>query len=208
MWYGLKNLCRWINMNIKSKILALFALLVVISPMTPVWAHGGVSVEIDSCRIPVQNQWVHFTAYVPGLTGDAEFCSAIPERGRTNLVFDYENKKLRNMSVEFEITKEPEGTVIYHQDAGTHKTGTVNAVIDFSQHPVGKYLAHVTLINGEERTDAHLPFTVGLTGTSASDGLKMLVMILFIIVGAYFFAPGVREKVDEFIKNAKKDTKA
>ncbi len=195
-------------MNFKNKILALFTLLVVMLPVAPVWAHGGVSVEIDSCRIPVADHWVHFTAYTPELTGDAEFCNTIPNRGRANLVFDYEGNKLRKMTVEFEITNEPEGTVIYHQDASSHKTGTVNAVVDFTKHPIGDYLAHVTLINGEERIDAHLPFTVGAVGPSASDSLLMLVMILGILVGAYFFIPAVREKVDGVIKGAKKDATA
>jgi hypothetical protein len=193
------------NMNVKNKVIALFALLAVVLPVAPVWAHGGVSVEIDSCRIPVSNQWVHFTAYTPDVTGDTEYCSQIPQNSRTNLVFDYENKKLRKMTVEFEVTKEPEGEVIYHRDAARVPTGTLNAVVDFTNQPAGKYLAHVTLINGEERTDAHLPFTVGSSGPSATDSLKMIAMILFIIVGAYFFAPGVREKVDGMIKGTKKD---
>lgn len=195
-------------MNFKNKIIALFTLLVVMLPVAPVWSHGGVSVEIDSCRIPVGNQWVHFTAYTPNVSGDTEFCNSIPQHARTNLVFDYESKKLRKMTVEFEITKEPEGKVIYHRDAAKVPTGTLNAVVDFTSQPTGKYLAHVTLINGEERTDAHLPFTVGESGTSASDTLKMAVMILGILIGAYFFAPGVRESVDGMIKGTKKDTEA
>lgn len=195
-------------MNIKNKILVLFGLLAVMVPIVPVWAHGGVSVEIDSCRIPVSDQWVHFTAYTPTLTGDAEYCNTIPQRGRTNLVFDYENKKLRNMTVEFEITKEPEGTVIYHQDAAKQKSGTINAVVDFSQHPPGKYLSHVTLINGEERTDAHLPFTVGESGTSGSDTLLIAVMLLGIMIGAYFFVPDFRTMVDGIIKGKKTDSDA
>ncbi len=195
-------------MNCKNKILALLTLLAITLPVTPVWAHGGVSVEIDSCRIPVGDQWVHFTAYTPDKTGDAEFCNTIPDQARANLVFDYEGRKLRKMTVEFEITKEPEGTVIYHQDAASHPTGTVNAVVDFTKHPTGSYLAHVTLINGEERTDAHLPFTVGAVGPSASDSLMMVVMMLGVLVGAYFFVPAVREKVDGVIKGNKPDATA
>lgn len=195
-------------MKIINKLFALLVLFAMLTPVSPVWAHGGVSVEIDSCRIPVGKSWVHFTAYTPQLTGDAEYCSQIPQQGRTNLVFDYEDKRLRDMTVEFEITKEPEGKVIYHQDAAKQKTGSINAVVDFSKHPPGKYLAHVTLINGEERTDAHLPFAVGASGPSTSDSLLMIVMILGVLVGAYFFVPAVREKVDSLIKGDKKDATA
>lgn len=195
-------------MKMTNKLFALLVLFTMLMPVTPVWSHGGVSVEIDSCRIPVGNSWVHFTAYTPGITGDAEYCGTIPKQARTNFVFDYEDSRLRNMTVEFEITKEPEGKVIYHQDAAKQKTGSINAVVDFTQHPPGKYLAHVTLINGEERTDAHLPFTVGSTGPSSSDSLLMLVMVLGILIGAYFFVPSVKEKVDSIIKGGEKDATA
>ncbi|MGH8550024.1 MAG: hypothetical protein ACRERU_15760 [Methylococcales bacterium] len=148
---------------------------VLAAPST--WAHGGVSVTIDSCRIPVAaDNWVHFTAYTPSLTEDTEYCDSIPEIGPTNLVFDYENKQLRNMSVQFEITKEPEGNQIYYQPPEVQKTGTVNAAIEFSEFGEGDYLAQVTLINEGKKIDAHLPFSVGgggapiaaLTGSSQS----------------------------------------
>ena len=128
------------------------------------WAHGGMAVQIDSCRILVGNQWVHFTAYTPELTADEEFCKALPEIGRTNLVFDYEGRTLRNLNVAFEVTKEPDGAAIYYQEPANHNTGTLNAVVDFNQFGAGDYLVHVTLISEGEKIDAHLPFTVGTRG--------------------------------------------
>jgi len=82
---------------------------------TIVQAHRGAPDEADACVTRVGFERVHFTAYTPTLSGDREYCSIIPEIGPTNLVFDYEGKSLRNVSVEFEITKEPEGQRVFYQ---------------------------------------------------------------------------------------------
>lgn len=107
-------------------------------------AHGGGSgVYADACRIAVGPHWVHFTAYQPQLAGTTEYCKAIPEIGPATLVFDYEEKALRRMTVEFEITREPEGVRVYHQPPATHSSGSTHAVVNF-QEP-GNYLGHITL---------------------------------------------------------------
>jgi hypothetical protein len=164
--------------------------------LTPVvWAHGGVSVNVDNCRIPVDNRWVHFTAYTPEFTQDTEYCKSIPNVGRTNLVFDYESRELRNMTVEFEITKEPEGTRVYHQDPEAHKRGSVNAIVDFNEFGPGKYLAHVTLANAGSKIDAHLPFAVASTGVSSS----AIWLVGFITLAGLFVVFRFRPKLNQKI---------
>ena len=161
-----------------------------------VWAHGGVAVDIDTCRIPVSGHWVHFTAYTPATTADTEYCGEIPDVGLTNIVFDYESKALRKMTVEFEITKEPEGTVIFHQDATTLKSGTFNIPVDFTQYGDGDYLAHVTLINEGTKVDAHAAFKVG-TGSSGNINTSTFLIIGGVaLVAIYLFWPGLRQKVE------------
>nr|WP_305908003.1 hypothetical protein [Methylomarinum sp. Ch1-1]MDP4520805.1 hypothetical protein [Methylomarinum sp. Ch1-1] len=81
-----------------------------------VYAHRGAVDEIDTCRIKVGFEKIHFTAYTPEFTKGQGFCQFIPNVGLTNLVFDYEGKKLRDVSIEYEITKEPEGTRIFYQE--------------------------------------------------------------------------------------------
>lgn len=74
---------------------------------------------------------MHFTAYTPTLTEDIEYCRSIPQVGPTSLAFDYETKRLRQMAIQFEITRESEGEGVYYQPPQTQKMGTVNAVVDF-----------------------------------------------------------------------------
>ena len=142
------------------------------------WGHGGASVEIDSCRIPVVgNHWVHFTAYTPTLTKDSEYCRSIPQAGPTNLVFDYETKQLRQLTIQFEITREPDGERVYYQPPQVQKTGTVNAAVDFSRFGEGDYLAHVTLVNDGKQIDAHLPFSVGGGGGFSLAGITLTLLV-------------------------------
>lgn len=179
---------------IRKGLIALFTLFCV-GVSTNLWAHGGVAIEIDTCRIPVGDQWVHFTGYTPMESADAEYCNTIPYVGHTNLVFDYESRVLTKMTVEFTITKEPEGTEVYHQDPKTIATGTVNVVLDFSKPELGEgdYLAHVTLVadpsvKDGKKIDAHLPFEVTSAGAGGLDGTMIgLIAICAVILGAYFF---------------------
>lgn len=183
----------------RSTLVALFTLFACVMT-TNVSAHGGVAVSIDTCRIPVGDQWVHFTGYTPQQTADTEYCNDIPNIGYTNLVFDYEGRVLTKMTVEFQITKEPEGTEIYYDAPKIHQTGTVLASIDFSKPELGEgdYLAHVTLVNEGEKIDAHLPFSVS-TGsfTSGIDGVVIAVIfIMVVILGAFYFTSR-RESADD-----------
>ncbi len=153
--------------------LALGLSLGALLPVSSAWAHGGASVDTDQCRIFVGPHLVHFTAYQPQLTGSTEFCDSIPDLGQTTMVFDYEGKALRNMTVEVEFTKEPEGTRIAYLPPATHASGTFNTQYNFTEP--GKYLAHVTLINEGTKIDAHVPFKVGTAKGEVSSSTKIIV---------------------------------
>ena len=88
----------------------LFALVLIALPFHPAQAHRSANNKIDNCRINVGFEKIHFSAYTPSLSGHKSYCNKIPGPAITNLVFDYEGKMLRNITIEFEITKEPEGT--------------------------------------------------------------------------------------------------
>jgi len=147
----------------------------------PSYSHRGAPDEVDVCRIKVGPEVIHFTAYTPTFTQTEGFCRFIPNVGLTNLIFDYEGKKLRDLSIEFEVTKEPEGTRIYYQEPQKIKTGTVKADIDFSKYGAGDYLAHVTIVHDGEKQDTHLPFVVGAE-EDKSHWKRYLFMALGVVV--------------------------
>lgn len=164
----------------KGLSLTLGLLLAAVLPASPAFAHGGASVDTDQCRIFVGPHLVHFTAYQPQLTGSTEFCGEIPEIGTTTMVFDYEGKALRNMTVEVEFTKEPEGTRIAYLPPATHTSGTFNTTYNFTEG--GKYLAHVTLINEGVKIDAHVPFKVGTAKNEVSSSTKIIIATVLVSV--------------------------
>jgi hypothetical protein len=180
--------------------LALGLLLSVLLPASSAWAHGGASVDTDQCRIFVGPHLVHFTAYQPQLTGSTEFCGEIPELGTTVMVFDYEGKALRNMTVEVEFTKEPEGTRIAYLPPSTHSSGTFNTTYNFTEG--GKYLAHVTLINEGVKTDAHVAFKVGTAKNEISSSTKIIIAtVLFsLLYLAYLSSAPFKAFVDRLLK--------
>jgi hypothetical protein len=125
------------------------------------------AINVDGCRIKVGSNLVYFTIYQPQITGTSvpagtappEYCSKIPETGQTTLVIDY-GRPLRNMTVEFEITKEPEGKMISHENPATHPSGTTRATINFVEQ--GDYLIHFTLINEGQKISVQSPLEVGI----------------------------------------------
>jgi len=188
----------------KSLALTLGLMLAAMLPASSVWAHGGASVDTDQCRIFVGPHLVHFTAYQPQLTGSTEFCGEIPELGTTTMVFDYEGKALRNMTVEVEFTKEPEGTRIAYLPPSTHSSGTFNTTYNFTQP--GKYLAHVTLINEGQKIDAHVPFKVGTAKGEISSSTKIIIAtVLFAALYIlYLSSAGFKSFLDGLFSRLKK----
>ncbi len=152
-------------------------------------AHRGAQGEVDTCRISVGSEVIHFSAYTPTLTGGKSFCHIIPEVGLTDLVIDYEGKKLRHTTVEFEVTKEPEGSRVYYHNPEKIKKGSIDAKVDFSKFGAGNYLLHVTVLNQGETIDSHLPFSVGLEADKSAIPNKILIpfIIIVLIFAVMFF---------------------
>jgi hypothetical protein len=169
-----------------QKLFTLLCCLYILTFSTTSAAHRGPANEVDNCRIRVGSEKIHFTAYTPTFTQSQGFCQAIPNIGKTNLVFDYEGHKLRDVTVEFEITKEPDGVRIFYQEPRKIKSGTLNAEVDFSQYGASDYLAHITIMNDGEKLDTHLPFAVGVEEEKSSGIWKIVIPAVFIAIMLFF----------------------
>jgi len=168
-----ENILKSIPLLLPTLLLSLF-----FSPIAT--AHRGAKNEVDTCRISVGNEVVHFSAYTPTLTPGESYCHTIPEVEPAHLVIDYEGTKLRNTTVEFEVTKEPEGTRVYYQKPQKIKKGSWDAKIDFSNSGAGKYLTHITIMNQGEKLDSHIPFTVGIEEDNFP--YKLFIPIVLVII--------------------------
>jgi hypothetical protein len=173
--YRLINSCR---------TLALVGLLTVALP-SAVQAHRGATNEVDACNILVGHERVHFTAYTPTFN-NKEYCQSIPHLGATNLVFDYGGKSLRNLTVEFEVSKEPEGTRVFYLEPTKIKSGTVNGTVDFSKFGAGNYLVHVAIVHKDKSIDNHIPLSVGLESEPSGNLPIKSLFIVALIVAAFY----------------------
>ncbi|WP_198243350.1 hypothetical protein [methane-oxidizing endosymbiont of Gigantopelta aegis] len=188
----------------KSALITVLGLLF----SSALWAHGGAAgTDTDQCKFELEkDHWIHYTAYQPQAYPAEEFCGNLPALNTlTQLVFDYQDIRYRNRAVEFEVTKEPEGTRVFFEPAKKHKSGTVVLSLPNGLPEKGKYLIHITLIkdNGE-RLDAHMGFKAGY-GEQVSTG-SLGLYALIILAGLYVFYlsnEGFKKKVDELLGKAK-----
>ncbi|MEQ1620201.1 MAG: hypothetical protein ABL919_02265 [Methylococcales bacterium] len=151
------------------------------------WAHGGAAgTDTDQCKFELEpDHWIHYTAYQPKAFPAEDFCGNIPATDSLiQLVFDYQDMRYRNMTIEFEVTKEPEGTRVFFQEGQKHKSGTVMLSLPNGVPDVGKYLIHITLLPDQgERLDAHMSFVAG-KGQAASK-TSLLLYAFFAFAGLY-----------------------
>lgn len=185
-----------------TRLILIVLLLSLAIPITAN-AHRGAKNEIDTCRFSVGNEVIHFSAYTPTFSGGQSFCHSIPNVGQTHLVFDYEGNKLRRTTVEFEITKEPEGTRVFYQKPEKIKKGSVDALVNFDKVTAGPghYLAHVTIMYQGEKLDSHLPFSVGVEPEDEGVSFILIASVILAIIGFVVFTIMVRKfnasKADE-----------
>ena len=181
-----------------------------------IWAHGGAAgTDTDQCKFELQpTHWIHYTAYQPSAYPAEEFCGKLPGLSTlTQLVFDYQDMKYRNMLVEFEVTKEPEGTRVFFLPSAKHKKGSVNLELPNGIAEAGQYLIHITLVPDPadtenrtqgERLDVHMGFKAG--GGQAVSRNNLLLYAFFALAGLYVLylsnAP-FKRKVDEVIAKIK-----
>jgi len=194
-------------MNKKQILNKSFLVVLGLMFSSVLWAHGGAAgTDTDQCKFELEpDHWIHYTAYQSKNYPGDEFCGSLPDiDAMTQLVFDYQDIRYRNMPVEFEVTKEPEGTRVFFQEAKVHKSGTVVLSLPNGVPEPGKYLIHITLHkNDGGRLDAHMSFRAG-TGAPAST-TNLLMYLFAALAGLYVFYlsnASFKAKVDAYFKDA------
>jgi hypothetical protein len=189
---------------LRKGFLALMGLLL----STALWAHGGAKgTDTDQCKFELEpDHWIHYTAYQPNAFPAEEFCANIPrDKEALILVFDYQDQKYKDNTVEFEVTKEPEGTRVFFLEGAKHKKGTVELKLPNGVPEPGNYLIHITLITDQgERKDVHMGFKAG-AGKGASNS-QLFIYLLVGLTGLFvlysYFTP-FRSVVDKIIGKVK-----
>ncbi len=168
------------RLSLKQPISLIVVLL--FSLVSQSFAHRSPDEQRDPCRIQVGYEPMHFTAYTPTSSKSKQYCQDIPYLGLTNLVFDYEGKKLRHITIAFEVTKEPEGSRVFYQQPEKHLSGTFAKNVDLTTFGIGAYMAHITIVHKDKKLDTHLPFNVK---PKSRFGFRLLMLIVLIIALGY-----------------------
>jgi hypothetical protein len=173
-----------------------------------IWAHGGAAgTDTDQCKFELEpNHWIHYTAYQSKAYPGQDFCGSLPALNTlTQLVFDYQDMRYRDMAVEFEVTKEPEGTRVFFQEAQKHKSGTVPLSLPNGVSEKGKYLIHITLLKDDGgRLDAHMGFTAGAGESTSTSTYGLYALFAFAALYMLYLAnAGFKRQIDSLIEKIK-----
>jgi hypothetical protein len=135
-----------------------------------------------------------------------DFCGSLPATGTlTQLVFDYQDMRYRDMAIEFEVTKEPEGTRVFFEEAKKHKSGTVSLSLPEGVAEKGKYLIHITLLKDDgTRLDAHMGFQAGVGEATSKTTYGLYGFFVFAALYLLYLASsGFKNAVDGAFRKLK-----
>lgn len=168
---------------------AVFALGALLSPQ--VYAHGGLSMAEDMCKLTVGPYMMHFSGYQPESTQEKQFCEDIPATGQTIVVLDYIEQELRSLPAEVRIIKDTgsednlESITVFHIPAKVYPNGSIDFRYTFDKP--GKFVGLVTVGENHEHV-SRFPFSVGEPKVfSKLLNIYMVPVVAVVIVGAIVF---------------------
>jgi hypothetical protein len=131
-------------------------------------AHGGLSMERDTCKLRIGSYVMHFTGYQPDSSAAREFCEDIPEIGRTVIVLDYLDDALRDLPVEVRIIRNTgdesdlEKVTVFEKPPAVYPRGSV--AVEYTFPEPGRFVGLVTVGGSGPQLVSRFPFAVGTSG--------------------------------------------
>ena len=201
----------------KKKIVKAFkifgALLAALFANTAVYAHGGVSIEFDTCVLKIGSYRMHLTGYQPETFGGEEFCEDIPATGNAIIVLDYVDDPLRDMMAGVRVIEKDSWTAaqssvgddqaktIFDIPPKVYKAGSVKIERRFDKP--GYFVGFLTAEKeGQEKLVSRFPFSVGYGKGSMSmaggGGYAMYgIIALVLVAGGAFYYLKQRQKANQ-----------
>ena len=185
------------------------ALLAALFANTAVYAHGGVSIEFDTCVLKIGSYRMHLTGYQPETFGGEEFCEDIPATGNAIIVLDYVDDPLRDMMTGVRVIEKdswsaaqsPSGDdqakTILDMPPKLYKAGSVKIERRFDKP--GYFVGFLTAEKGQEKLVSRFPFSVGYGkgAMSMADGggyATYGIIALVLVAGGAFYYLKLRQR--------------
>jgi hypothetical protein len=182
------------------------AVALLVASLPDAHAHGGVSVENDTCIMTIGPYKAHFTGYQPAVRASQEFCEDIPVVAKSIIVLDFISQPLREMSVDFRIVRDVnnigvkasyadlgspadiEKATLTYRELQKFPRGSVDVELDFDES--GKYIGIMRAVDstaddGREYISV-FPFSVGTVNWWAR--LKWIVASMLIGLALMFWS--------------------
>ncbi|BBL34096.1 hypothetical protein Nstercoris_00325 [Nitrosomonas stercoris] len=196
---------KWITTSMKW----LIGMLLGMTFGLQAYAHGGLSMAEDMCKLTVGPYFMHFTGYQPESSQEQEFCEDIPNTGRTIVALDYIDEALRPLTTEVRIivdTGAPEGEegdleqiTVMHIPAQVYANGSITFEHFFPEE--GDFVGLVTVNDNGTEYVSRFPFAVG-TGGKFKPNMFLWPLLIIIIGGSYFFYSLRKDKKEKEEKKA------
>ena len=191
------------------------ALVAALFANTAVYAHGGVSIEFDTCVLKIGSYRLHLTGYQPETSMGEEFCEDIPKTGNAIIVLDYVDNPLRDMMAGVRVIEkdswtaaqspagDDQATTILDIPPKVYKAGSVKIERRFDKP--GYFVGFLTAEKeGQEKLVSRFPFSVGYgkgAMSMAGGGSRMYaiygIIALVLVAGGAFYYLKQRQKANQ-----------
>ncbi len=150
------------------------------------FAHGGLSMEKDLCKLFIGPYTMHFTGYQPLTSGTQEFCEDIPNVGEIVVVLDAVDSSLRKVPIDVRIIRDTgvpeteqddiENVTVMHLPAKVYSSGTVSLEHTFPKP--GKFVGLVTAVDPNGTYVSRFPFSVARSWSWMTPYLLIGIVVL------------------------------
>ncbi len=180
-------------------MLKIFYALILVGLSTASWGHGGVANEGNLCKLKVGPYVMGFSGYQPENNVSKQFCDDLPGIGKSIIVLDFIDDKLRDMTVNFRVLKSDSAalgnaddgvvneaelaqTPFFEIPAKHYPTGSMTISQEFKEE--GHFVGYVIVEGENERFVSRFPFSVGMgTPMIMDSGSWWLVVLGMLLVG-------------------------
>jgi len=171
--------------------------LVLVLMSTLAWGHGGVMNEGNECKLRVGPYVMNFSGYQPENNVSKQFCDDMPTIGKSIIVLDFIDNKLRDMTVNFRVIKsgaaalgnEKDGLVdeaelaqtpFFEIPAKRYPSGTMTISQNFSGK--GHFVGYVVVEGENEKFISRFPFSVGYPKPGIPAALRIPIAVFLVVV--------------------------
>lgn len=164
-------------------------------------AHGGgPGLGYDPCmRQSGADDFIHLAVYQPQFNPFAEYCGALPEAGRTLLVFDLIGAELPDAQISLDVVQEG-GRLQLSVPPRRYRAGVANLPADL---PAGTYNVLVSIEQPDGRHRLAFPLVVGAWWDRLIVPLVIVLLIGLVTAGYCLFQirSGASERSSSLMKN-------